>query len=370
MEYRIATLEGEVAQRASQTPLAAFADIVQSTRHAFLAELASLPRPLDRVARDAYLTRVKRGNGRAVLGEYAPWLIADLCGLERDAISQEFLVAWLDIYSYIIFIDAAIDEPSLDERSYLLIASGLLLERGMIRIARLGSEGDQMLEATDQHLTETAIAAVKELAQHRWKLHDYSNKEVRELGRKVAALKICARYVLLQTGEASIGDLPLGAIDDFCTAIQLLDDITDWEEDLLAGNFTMPLTLVQQRLFAYGITNALEPGGLSKDEILVAMIATGALEETLDNSIQRLSSPQFYSRTNGTDASETGQFLSRLRDNCHWCCEILAEAREIITSEFEQCSSRNWPSELMKRPNARRAAVMVTVVLPVIAQSS
>lgn len=370
MKHQLATIEEEVARRVAKSPLDEFSEIVESTRQAFLDELATLPNPLGRVAKDAYLSRVRRGNGRAVLGEYAPWLIADLCGLQRLSISNEFLLAWLDIYSYIIFIDAAIDEPFLDERSYLLIASGLLLERGIIRIARLVPSGDEMLDATDQHLTETAVAAVNELAQHRRNLHDYSDTAVRELGKKVAALKICARYVLMQRGVGGIGELPLNAIDGFCTAIQLLDDITDWEEDWQSGNYTMPLTLTQQRLAAYGMAGTLEPDGLSKEELLMAMIATGSLEETLDNSIQRLEESLSYSFEAGTDRTDTGRFLSSLVDNCKWCRQMLKESREVLTSELEHCILENWPIELATRKNARVAAAKVALILPVVAQSS
>jgi len=369
MTDRITTLEEEAALRVSQSPLEEFAEVAKTTREAFITELDSLPPPLDSVAKRSYIERVRQGNGRAVLGEYAPWLIADLCGLGQSAVSPEFLLAWLDIYSYIVFIDAAIDEASLADRSFLLIASGLLLERGIARLGRLSLLGDEMLTAADTYLTETAVAAVKELAEHRSRVQDYSDAAIGQLGSKVAALKLCARYVVLQDPEARLGDLPVSTVDQFCTGIQLLDDITDWEEDWKAGNNTLPLTLTRQRLAARGTLRALKNTGLSRDELLVGLLVTEALEESLGVAIGHLEDSMNTIGRIGTDGSATGRFLRMLLGNCRWCVSALRSCRESVSAVPSE-ASHDYLASLSSSPQGRRAAALVATVLPVVAQSS
>jgi len=360
----------ETRRQSHPLPLLAFQDKVERCRTSFLQELEKLPDPLNRVAIGHYTSRVKRGNGRAVLGEYAPWLIADLAGIADDAAVERIMLPWLCIYTYIIFTDALIDEQNVEEKDLLLIASGLLLERGLSHLSKLAFNSDVLLTFVDEYFTQTAIAAISELKEHRSLVQSYSDDDLRNLGRKVSVLKLCARYALASRGITDVGNLEFTALDNLFSGIQLLDDITDWEEDWRMANYTFPLTLAFERLVVRGITRATNPQTLEENEVLVGLVLTGALEETLHKALGFLTAALTEAEAKATSDSPGVKFLEVIIHNCEWFRAIVRRSRFLFEEERSEYGDPDWLAQTTRKNRARQEIYKIRLVFPVVAQES
>jgi hypothetical protein len=353
----------------SISPLAVFQDEVEACRKAFLEELQTLPEPLSKVAIKTYLKKLKRGKGLPLLGEYAPWLIADFVGVMDRNTVKELILPWLSVYTYIVFIDNVIDEHSKKNKELLLIAAGILLERGITRMYNLSSNTKALLEAVDKYLTETAVAALSELNKHRLVIKSYSDQEIKALGQKVSALKLCMVYILSSRGVKEVGDTDLMAIDSLSTGIQLLDDITDWEDDWKKGNFTPLLTLTFQRLASNGIDRALTPHKLKSEELLLGMVITKSLEELLEKSIELLQVP--LNQRNTTTHSTATEFLQQVIANNMWFKDFIKESRLNIQKQKVLCvNDEDWLSELIMKSDVKRKIYEIRQTFPIVAQQS
>ena len=121
------------------------------------------------------------------------------------------------------------------------------------------------------------------------------------------------------------------AFAKLATAIQLLDDLTDWQEDLDTGNLTFPLTFTleratgshsKQNLFRSARRNA-------HDKILLSMVQTGAIEETLTFAIEALKKAAASIRAVGRtgDGVLTHRYVDALISNCQYARTAIARYR-------------------------------------------
>jgi hypothetical protein len=364
----VAPFKSDVRIVPSKLPLAAFQEDVERSRKVFLKELQNLPEPLNAVATRQYLHRIEAGHGQAVLGEYAPWMIADLTGIDDREAVGELVVPWLCIYSYIVFLDVVIDQQEVEDKRLLLIAAGLLLERALTRLHNLSPHAKDLMQATDRYFLETAIAAVDELNRHRAKVQCFTKEEVATLGRKVAALKLCTVYVLSTRGVKEIGASDLRAIDALGSAVQILDDITDWEEDWRSGNYTYPLTLTFERLFSYGVSRAADPQKMTTDEVFAGMIWTKGLHEALEQSLE------FFKTAIHTDKpraqSATTAYIQEIIKNGFWLADKLSEARAVIDTELQLIETRDWLNQLVTRERVQRELGELKRLLLIVTQPS
>lgn len=361
------TITAEVFLSTS-SPLTVFQDEVEACRQAFMEELQALPEPLNKVAIQTYAKKLERGKGLPLLGEYAPWLIADLAGVMDSNAMRELILPWLSVYTYIVFIDDVVDEHSKKNKELLLIAAGILLERGITQMYNLSPNTKALLAAVDKYLTDTAVAALSELKKHRFSIKSYSDQEVKALGQKVAALKLCTVYILSSRGVKEIGDMDLMAIDYLNTGIQLLDDITDWEDDWRKGNFTPLLTLTFQRLADSGINRALTPNKLKSDEVLLGMVTTKSLEELLEKSAEFLQTPLVQKRT--TSPSTATEFLKQVVENNTRFKEFIQKSRFNIQRLKELCEEKDWLAELIIKGSVKKEIYEIRRMFPVVAQQS
>lgn len=372
MKQKIKLISTDVeAERLIQaSPLLAFRDEVESCRQAFLQELESLPEPLNMISIEHYMRKVKRGDGHPMLGEYAPWLIANLAGISDQQPIEELMMPWLNIYTYIIFIDDAIDQQEMKDRELLLIAAGLLLERGLTKLSSLSFNTKNLLAQIDRYFTQTAIAAISELRKHRFSIKSYSDEELRRLGRKVAVLKLCAVYICSRRPVKNVGALNLKVIDALSTGIQILDDITDWEEDWHTGNYTFPLTLAFKKLHIMGIARALNPRKLRADEVLIAMVITGALAESLNRSTEFLEFTLSQVQDKVKHDSPAWKFLDGVVHNTEWFKSIVEGSRLVFEEERSVCRDSDWLKQLMGKGRVGRELYAIRKAFPIVAQRS
>jgi hypothetical protein len=348
-----------------------FEDDVRRCRRLFFSELAALPAPFGEIAQRNYAARVKRGNGRAVLGEYAPWLVTSLVGITDRTAIDRVVIPWLQVYTFVIFLDAVFDEPDHPEKEALLITAALLLERGIAALSTLPNSSPELFQAVDECFVDTARAALTELAAHRARIESYSDSDLEKLGHKVAVVKLCAYYTLSAQGPVGIGPLDLDALQGLFSGIQLLDDVTDWHEDWLGENYTYPLSLCCQRLVARGIVRAAHPHDLSEDELVVGLMLSGAAHEALRRSREFLLRALDAVPTGANCNPSAAVYLATICNSISHVEGELHDSQSLLEEELKDLATSNdWLGDLAKRPTAKQQIRRFHLVLPLVAQSS
>lgn len=254
---------------------------VENGRCLFLSELNTLPQPFAEVAREHYLERANRAGDSPLLGEYAPWIIGDSLGASPDTINS-VLVPWMLLYEHVLTIDDAIDNPSRVHPKHMILNS-LLFQRSMLRYREAFPDQSDFWLAFQDHYEANASAGFREteVFHNSYSELNQNQEDHAILAQKSAILKICATALSLKTQQRGLGIQEDEAIDDMLTGIQLLDDLTDWEEDIAARNFTYPLNQALTWLAGVRGVTVAEVMNADSDSIFLSLILSGATTSTV-----------------------------------------------------------------------------------------
>lgn len=343
---------------------------VAAGRKAFFKEMRALPLTLRRNVVRNYEGRVARCKGKPLLGEYAPYFVADMIGLKNPRVVEEIMPAWLSLYSFTVFMDDILDKPGMSEVPETLIASSLLLERGLSRVMALLPKGGKVRVKIDEYFLEAAEAVMNELERHRRVHEEYSQRDVVALGKKVSLLKVCATYLFLADGRGSIDDDVLISVERLASGIQLLDDLTDWEEDWRRGTYTYLL----QRTFSFLEKQGLrrDPARLGRDEVLLAMILSGSLEDCIQQGRGLLSDAIFSFRSRSFAVPPTFRFLLKVRkEQKHFREEIARTRKSLLALKPEKAfSTENWTDVIILRRDVKKKLRKIERHLEIVNQNT
>lgn len=254
------------------------ADAVR-TRRRYLAKLRRLPAPLGSLCADFYTQRVTRVRPKPLLGEYLPWLLADLLAIP-SRVTERIVEGWLGWYLHVMAIDDLLDGPR-EAGPLLPIVAGVFAEQGHLAFVReLGSDA-QFWNPLDRYLLRMAAAGAREIEDHRGKVTSISARDFEGLGQKIELVKVCY-FSLVLAAKIKPQRQHLEALEDFAVGIQVFDDISDWEEDLAVGNFTPLLSVALRDIGG----NRRAP---SHEEVLLRLVETEALATCVEEGASRLS---------------------------------------------------------------------------------
>ena len=340
---------------------------VADSRQTFLRSLTPFPSLLGRVVERNYQKRIKRARGKPMLGEWAPWLLADLLDIKDKTVIRSIVPSWMNLYAYTLCIDDILDRRNEVESTPLLIASGLLLERGISGFFRELPRNGTVRIQLDDYFLEVAGAAMEEMTQHKYKLSKFTRCDVDGIGKKVSFLKLCAAELLAVSGKPIVGDV-LIPIENLATGMQLLDDMTDWEEDWKAGSYSHLLTETFINLRKLGIICSNDPQALTRSEVFCGMILTGSLEKCLKQALvylQRvISNPSSHS-------GKAAQFLDLLiQENTDFLEEVVTTRKASADLLRQKSRSSFTLDELTNRKLVKRKIQDVERKLQIVAQSS
>lgn len=357
------------AKRARQpSTLLAFKGDVNRARAAFLRELNRFPDPLRKVAVRQYRQRMNKLSTLIPLGEYAPWLIADLLGISDHRHVDEIILPWLGTYFYVIFLDDVIDEHDIKHKGLLMIAAGLLLERSLNKLYSLAGNKRNLSLEIDKYFTQTALAGTLELYDHRRSIKEFCNADINALGKKLAILKLCMIYLSFTRGCRKPNASDFRTLDAFSTGIQLLDDITDWEEDWRGQSYTYPLTLTLKRLHSNGIDRVLDIRKLKMNEVLAGMIITRALEESLDMGTKFIRSA--LANCGVVNSCKLTEFLELTIQNNLRFTLVVQRAREALELEKLSNPDGNWLGRILQVKTVQQQIWKVKSAFHIVAQQS
>jgi hypothetical protein len=340
-----------------------------SSRQAFLCGLSDLPPVMRATVIRNYDERIARGNGRPLLGEYAPWLLADVLPLRSREVIDRVSPAWMNLYAYTLFVDDVLDIRRKPDAAPLLLASQLLLERGLASLYAVLSPGSWVCLRIDGYFLEAATAVLSELQGHRNLVRDYTEDELKRLGQKVSFLKLCAASMLSADGhgEDQYEDC-LIPIEDLATGMQLLDDVTDWLDDWKSGSYTPLLTRTFRRLEDQGLCAASAPQCLEPIEVLTAMILTGSLDECVRMGLAHLqnvaAAPDL--RRPSCAARILDQIIA---ENLALCADI-AKLRASCASAIDVERAPDLVRVLVARQQVRRQVEEIDKKLRIVAQNT
>lgn len=260
--------------------LSRYSPMISETRHQFIELIGQLPPALSDIALQRISDRTSRAGGRPLLGEYAPWLIADLLEIHDVPAVRQITLSWLHVYFFVLMVDDLVDRPPdrLDPSDFII--GSFLFQKGLLRLARHGIYE----EGLDAAFLDTAVAALREISAWHHRIQGLASPDPTLVGQKLALLRVCCRSLVpLAVGRHN----PTAALDIFLDhlgiGIQLLDDVTDLEEDFCGGRLSHPLRLAVQRYPSLSAHTV--PASFNRDTLLL-LVESGALADTLSAALQ------------------------------------------------------------------------------------
>lgn len=237
-------------------PSSLFQEEAKLSRSLILNEFRSLPIPFGAALEKHFLARADTRN----TGEVIPWLIADMIGVERSKSVERLASAWFLLHAYLLVVDDLLDEPAIENRPLLQIASGLCLQRALTGMFEVVPTALQSSQKVNQYFAKTAEAVRAELLGS----DNCTAPDPTQLCQRMPGFKLWALF-LLQSEEDRLVDFEASAVmlDEFVNGFQLLDDLIDWEDDWRQGRNSFLLHETFSRLERMGLHRAIDRPSVS-----------------------------------------------------------------------------------------------------------
>ena len=336
---------------------------VEKNRGTYRALLSTLPAPLDTFAKDHFETRLQRVGEDALFGEWIPWIVAELLGVSPSERLEKVSTGWLQLYFSVLLLDDIIDEGQKGDLASNLITGRLLQQRGICQLLCNALNQVKLASVIQAAFDNTAKAATNEIIAHRGKVNRFDSFNLRFVGEKIAFVRICIEAVSQLADSDDLRREHLFSIfEDFAIALQLLDDLCDWQEDADILSMTFPLTVAAER--APSVLKIFkEDKSEEKWEVFLTLIQTGAIQETLQTALTSLESA--YSKLGEHDMGTNSRFARYVFSL------ILAGNRILgIIKTNEPLFIGVKPSEALKDEELRYTMKTIRRELTVVAQSS
>lgn len=355
-------------------PLEALRDFqvpVSSFRSTYISSLQRLPPSISTTAIAHLQDRVSRADPRPMLGEFVPAMIADILNIPHTSADLSAVVnGWLHLYYAIMMLDDAIDrrDGRFGEREVL--TSAFLLERGLNQL--LGTVDGDRQQFVDGILSRTVEAAIDELNRRHTPSPEFTAMDLQSVTGKLAMLHVCVDAVAAVAPKGKRIDWLFDATEFLATGFQLLDDLTDWEEDLNAGHMTLPLTLA----FANSNWRGLEcydDAAQNVSLFQLTLVCTRSFQKTLIRAVDALTMSLTTIREHTTTSSLTTTFLASVIDTSAQASRELDCVRDELCQLLSVTSDTEYTPKLFRRLSTTELHLFgnkVTQVLEVVAQGS
>jgi len=201
------------------------------------------------------------------LFEIFPWLLRDLTNLDHSK-SREISINWLALYLYVSFLDDHLDKGSNinpDE----FIAASVLAQTSLINLFKI-VDNTKYEDLFKECLIRSAKFELQDVIEQSLVYNDSFTKSESASGKN-AILLACAGAIAASNEKDS--DFIIEITRELLLCVQLLDDITDFEEDFRQGNITIPLN---------DFFREIKPSNFSKNTMLEFMLQSDSLFKILD----------------------------------------------------------------------------------------
>lgn len=307
--------------------LAPIAVEILSIRSAFLDHLDTLPAPFGESIKRHYLERIVRAGDRHMLGEYGPFLLADVLRVPQKA-ATSIVIPWLVLYEHTLLVDDIVDVKGSSWAQDVLL-SQILFDDFVSLWQERFFECPNLWQAFRTYHTEGVSAALKEMEQSLDATpeprHDVNGDcdEHLIMGRKAALVKFCAAALSIEFRGRLLNPIEEGGIDKICAGIQLLDDLSDCAEDYKEGRDAFILRIAFDKIRGHHDFNFVVRNDLSEDELISFLILSGATTHVAKLACHYLTSG--LAALDVMPDSATGRYLLSLVENTSCAAAAIEE---------------------------------------------
>jgi hypothetical protein len=308
-----------------------------------------------------YELRVNRVRPKPLLGEYLPWLLGDLFGM-KSIHTTRIAKAWLPLYLHVLAVDDLLDESTDVDRSALPIVVSVFAERAFAEYLAIFGPDPRFWSRFEDFFLSTGAAGAREMQQGRGRISSITPDDLRRTGEKIDLVKICYSSLALANGfEPS--EIELAALSDFETGVQLLDDISDWDEDLAIGSFTPLLALAFRGVDVASCSQRSEP-----TDVLARLVSSGALGQCLDEGAERLERASAILTLR--PRSPGVRLLTSMIANARWLRDQERAVSRLIQEESDRLGEVEVGRTVRRSPRLQKALLELGDSIKVVAQSS
>ncbi|HYG59161.1 MAG TPA: class 1 isoprenoid biosynthesis enzyme [Symbiobacteriaceae bacterium] len=154
---------------------------------------------------------------------------------------ERILESALWLYLYIRLQDDILDDPHARREGLLL--GNICVERGFGGLYRLLPDSEAFQQEAGAAWSAFSAATAWEKAEHWGRPAPFAASDLDRLGEKFAAIRLPVAAILCRAGCADLLEPYARVLQHLGTAVQMTNDLHNWEEDRSAGNFTYFLTL-------------------------------------------------------------------------------------------------------------------------------
>jgi hypothetical protein len=208
---------------------------------------------------------------------YVPVLLADLFGVQDESLIKRATIAHLCFDYFSHTIDDLTDVPGQYRIQKMHVAS-LVFSHGVAILGAFPSINGAFWSHWQRYLTE-ASEAERLLWKHKGTLTSYSDSDFILLGKKSALINVSAALFASLTGNWQVLSEVERGLLSIAIAVQIMDDLLDWKEDLTNRVYTYPLCLAAER-----------SGLLSEEHIQVGLTSEAVFNRILNCSREHLAS--------------------------------------------------------------------------------
>lgn len=310
-------------------------------RESLLRSIASLPKPLASQAKQFLDSRLVRNAARPMLGEYIPWIAADLLALPSIHPSPRLISGWMQIYFSVLVADDVFDRGGggASPNECLLIC--LLQQRGIADVISGARNPRLMAQKLEASYNRTAIAAITDIQRRSFGSFRMTHRAIRELSHKFHIARVCIDSLIEYQPSTTYRRWIYDLFDRMLTALQLLDDITDLTEDEESGGVTVPTTLVARNIRR----NKCRLTGDAR----LQFARLRALEQTANLAVANLSDAWQFIEVWKVSASATAHCVSLLLEQSRSLTKALTHACDLYRNNRPQEEIAPLVKEINKR---------------------
>jgi hypothetical protein len=179
----------------------------------------------------------RRGSAKNYICYLLPFWLERQTGLPGPSL-HKLSLANVFVMLYFFLQDDVMDEPGMSSKEQLPLANLYYLE--FLRLYRdMFSPASPFWTYLEQYIREWSDGVTNEGAQN------YFLRNISLLCRKASPVKLASTGALLLAGQDDLVPDVTARVDAALVALQMLDDWTDWQQDLEEGSYNALLASLQ-----------------------------------------------------------------------------------------------------------------------------
>ena len=216
-----------------------FREEVEELEKQYVVFLDSLPSHLAESGKRQFFERVKKRENAPCVMFYTPFWFADACDVKDQQAIKQIAMGTFFLYHFVTLKDDALDQQQTNAKEYVRL-SNVMLEKSLEVFSQFAPK--PKLIFCFNKLTHQWNRAERYLRKHQGEMTPYQPKDFQMMGEKSAMMKLCLpAFNGMKQQRPYFCKHIEQATNAAATGLQLMDDLSDWREDLDIQLYTYPL---------------------------------------------------------------------------------------------------------------------------------